>query len=74
MLVVPPVQAALKAAFYEAFRGAVPSQRGLARELGQIEGEMRRTLHPDKANKAVITSCAAGRLGILLTMTVDEAA
>ena len=40
-LVVPPVQMALKAALYEAWRQAGVSQRGLARDLDIAESEVR---------------------------------
>ena len=40
-LVVPPVQIALKAALYEAWREAGISQRRLARNLGVAESEVR---------------------------------
>ena len=43
-LVVPPVQIALKAALYEAWRQAGISQRRLARDLDVAESEVRRML------------------------------
>lgn len=46
VLVVPPVQIALKAAFYEAFRGTGLSRRDLARKLGVAERDARRMLNP----------------------------
>ena len=45
-LVVPPVQIALKAALYEAWRQAGISQRRLARDLDVAESEVRRMLNP----------------------------
>ena len=59
-LVVPPVQIALKAAIYEAWRDAGMSQRRLARELGIAESEVRRILDPEHGTKAAtIDGCLA---------------
>ena len=74
MLVVPPVQTALKAAFYEAFRGTGLSRRGLARRLGVAESEVRRMLNPDHATKAAAIDRALRRLGKRVTVSVDKAA
>ena len=49
-LVNPPVQIALKAALYEAWRQAGISQRRLARDLD--ESELRRMLNPENENAA----------------------
>ena len=73
-LVVPPVPIALKAALYEAFREAGMSQRGLARDLGVAESEVRRMLSPDHATKAATIDRALRRLGKSVTVTVGEAA
>ena len=73
-LVVPPVQTALKAALYEAWRGAGISQRRLARDLDVAESEVRRMLNPDHATKAATIERALRRLGKRLTVTVGEAA
>ena len=73
-LVVPPVPIALKAALYEAFREAGMSQRGLARDLGVAESEVRRMLSPDHATKAATIDRALRRLGKRVTVTVGEAA
>ena len=73
-LVVPPVQTALKAALYEAWRGAGISQRRLARDLDVAESEVRRMLNPDHATKAATIDRALRRLGKRLTVTVGEAA
>ena len=73
-LVVPPVQIALKAALYEAWREAEISQRRLARDLDVAESEVRRMLNPDHATKAATIDRALRRLGKRLTVTVSEAA
>ena len=73
-LVVPPVQVALKAALYEAWREAEISQRRLARDLDVAESEVRRMLNPDHATKAATIDRALRRLGKRLTVTVGEAA
>ena len=46
ILVVPPIQIALKAALYEAFRDGNISQRSLAHDLGIDEIEVQRMLNP----------------------------
>ena len=73
-LVVPPVQIALKAALYEAWRQAGISQRRLARELGIAESEVRRILNPDHGTKAATIDRTLRRLGKHVTVTVGEAA
>ena len=73
-LVVPPVQIALKAALYEAWRQAGSSQRRLARALGVAEGEVRRMLNPEHSTKAATIDRALRRLGKRITVTVGEAA
>ncbi|MCY4431716.1 MAG: type II toxin-antitoxin system HicB family antitoxin [Rhodospirillales bacterium] len=73
-LVVPPVQTALKAALYEAWRDAGISQRRLARDLDVAESEVRRMLNPDHATKAATIDRALRRLGKRLAVTVGEAA
>ena len=73
-MVVPPVQIALKAALYEAWREAGISQRRLARDLDVAESEIRRMLNPDHATKAATIDGALRRLGKRLTVTVGEAA
>ncbi len=73
MLVVPPVMIALKAALYEAFRGTGLSQRGLARELGVAESEVRRMLNPDHATKAAAIDRSLRRLGRSVIVSVGEA-
>ena len=73
-MVVPPVQVALKAALYEAWREAGISQRRLARDLDVAESEIRRMLNPDHATKAATIDGALRRLGKRLTVTVGEAA
>lgn len=74
VLVVPPVQIALKAAFYETFRGTGLSRRGLARKLGVAEGEVRRMLNPDHATRAAAIDRALRRLGRRVIVSVDKAA
>ncbi|MCY4008093.1 MAG: type II toxin-antitoxin system HicB family antitoxin [Rhodobacteraceae bacterium] len=74
ILVVPPVQIALKAALYETFRGTGLSQRGLARRLGVAESEVRRMLNPDHATKAAAIDRALRRLGRRVIVSVDKAA
>ena len=73
-LVVPPVQIALKAALYEAWRQAGISQRGLARDLDVAESEVRRMLNPDHSTKVATIDRALRRLGKRVTVTVGEAA
>ena len=73
-LVVPPVQVALKAALYEAYREAGISQRRLARELDIAESEVRRMLNPEHGTKAATMDRALRRLGKRVTVTVGEAA
>ena len=73
-LVVPPVQIALKAALYEAWREAGISQRRLARNLGVAESEVRRMLNPEHSTKAATIDRALRRLGKRVTVTVGEAA
>ena len=73
-MVVPPVQIALKAALYEAWREAGISQRRLARDLDVAESEVRRMLNPDHATKAATIDRVLRRLGKRLTVTVGEAA
>ena len=73
-LVVPPVQLALKAALYEAWREAGISQRRLARDLDVAESEVRRMLNPEHSTKAETIDRALRRLGKRVTVTVGEAA
>ena len=73
-LVVPPVQIALKAALYEAWRQTGISQRRLARDLDVAESEVRRMLNPEHGTKATTIDRALRRLGKRVTVTVGEAA
>ena len=73
-LVVPPMQIALKAALYDAWRATGMSQRRLARELGVAESEVRRMLNPDHSTKAATIDRVLCRLGKHVTVTVGEAA
>lgn len=73
-MVVPPVQIALKAALYDAWRKAGISRRQFARDLDVAESEVRRMLNPDHATKAATIDRALRRLGKRLTVTVSEAA
>ena len=73
-LVVPPVQIALKAALYEAWREAGISQRRLARDLEVAESEVRRMLNPEHSTKAATMETALRQLGKRVTVTVGEAA
>ena len=73
-LVVPPVQIALKAALYQAYRQAGISQRHLARDLNVAESEVRRMLNPEHSTKAATIDRALCRLGKRVTVTVSEAA
>ena len=73
-MVVPPVQIALKAALYDAWRQAEISRRQFARDLDVAESEVRRMLNPDHATKAATIDRALRRLGKRLTVTVSEAA
>ena len=74
ILVVPPMQTALKAALYDAWRQAGISQRHLARDLHVAESEVRRMLNPEHSTKAATMERALRRLGKRVTVTVDEAA
>lgn len=73
-LVVPPVQIALKAALYEAWREAGISQRHLARNLGVADSEVRRMLNPEHSTEAATMDGALQRLGKRVTLTVAKAA
>ena len=73
-LVIPPLQIALKAALYEAYRQANISQRLLARDLNIAENEVRRMLNPDHATKASTIDAVLHRLGVRISLTVDKAA
>ena len=73
-LVIPPVQIALKAALYDAFRQTGHSQRRLARELAVTESEVRRMLNPEHATKAATIDNALRRLGKCIALTVDRVA
>ena len=74
LLVVPPVQIALKAALCDAWRETGMSQRRLAREPGVAESEVRRMLNPEHDTKAATIDRALCRLGKRATGTVGEAA
>ena len=73
-LVVPPVQVALKAALYEAWRETGISQRRLARDIDVAESEVRRMLNPEHSTKAATIERALHRLGKRVTVTIGEAA
>ena len=73
-LVIPPVQIALKAALYDAYRQTGHSQRRLARELGVNESELRRMLNPEHATKAATIDNALRQLGKRIALTVDRVA
>ena len=73
-LIVPPVQIALKAALYEAWRQAGISQRRLARELDIAESEVRRMLDPEHGTRAATMDRALRRLGKRITVSVGEVA
>ena len=73
-LVIPPVQIALKAALYKAWRQAGMSQRRFARGLGIAESEVRRMLNPEHNTKAATIERALQRLGKRVTVTIGEAA
>ena len=73
-LVIPPVQIALKAALYEAWREAGISQRRLARDLDVGESEVRRMLNPEHSTKAATIDRALRILGKRVTVTVGKAA
>ena len=73
-LVVAPVQIALKAALYEAWREAGVSQRRLAHDLDIAESELRRMLDPDHGTRAATIDRALRRLGKRVTVSVGRAA
>ena len=73
-LVAPPVQIALKAALYEAWREAGISQRRLARDLDIAESEVRRMLNPDHNTRAATMDRALRSLGKRVTVSIGEAA
>ena len=71
-LVVPPVQIALKAALYEAWRETGISQRRFARELEVAESEVRRMLNPEHSTKAATIDHALRRLGKQASVSVGR--
>ncbi|MYD98552.1 MAG: type II toxin-antitoxin system HicB family antitoxin [Gammaproteobacteria bacterium] len=71
-LVVPPVQIALKAALYEAWRETGISQRRFARELEVAESEVRRMLNPEHSTKAATIDRALRRLGKRASVSVGK--
>ena len=71
-LVVPPVQIALKAALYDAFRQTGYSKRRLARDLDVTESEVRRMLNPAHATKAATMDNALLRLGKRVALSVGR--
>ena len=73
-IVVPPVQVALKAALYDAYRNAGISQRQLARDLHVAESAVRRMLNPDHPTTAATIDEALRHLGKRITVTVTDAA
>ncbi|MCY4349688.1 MAG: type II toxin-antitoxin system HicB family antitoxin [Thiotrichales bacterium] len=73
-LIAPPVQIALKAALYKAWRQAGISQRQLARDLDVAESEVRRMLNPEHGTRAATIDRALHRLGKRVTVTVCEVA
>ncbi len=73
-LVIPPVQIALKAALYDAYRQTGHSKRHLARDLAVTESEVRRMLNPEHATKTATIDDALRRLGKRIALTVDRVA
>ena len=73
-LVIPPVQIALKAALYDAYRQTGHSKRRLARDLAVTESEVRRMLNPEHATKAAAIDDALRRLGKRIALIVDRVA
>ena len=73
-LVVPPLQIALKAALYEAYRQTNLSQRRLARDLSVAESEVRRMLNLDHATKTSTIDAVLRQLGTYVSLTVGKAA
>ncbi len=69
-LVDPPVQIALKAALYEAWRQAGISQRRLARDLDVAESKVRPMLNAEHSTKAAMIDHALQRLDKHVTVTV----
>ncbi len=69
-LVIPPVQIALKAALYDAYRQTGHSKRRIARDLAVTESEVRRMLNPEHATKAATIDDALRRLGKRIALTV----
>lgn len=74
LMVVPPIQIALKAALYETFRKSGMSQRHFARQLNVAETEVRRMLNPGHATKAAAIERALRHLGKHVSLSVGEAA
>lgn len=74
LMVVPPIQIALKAALYESFRESAMSQRHFARQLNVAETEVRRMLNPGHATKAAAIERALRHLGKHVSLIVGEAA
>ena len=73
-VVVPPVQIALKAALYAAWRETGISRRRLARDLDIAESEVRRMLDPDHGTKAATMDRALRQPGKRASVTVGAAA
>ena len=73
-LVDPPVQIALKAALYKAWRQARISQRRLARDLDVGESEVRRMLNPNHNTRAATFDRALRRLWKRVTVTDEKPA
>lgn len=71
-VVVPPVQIALKAALYTAFRDAAMSQRSFALDLDIAESDVQRMLNPDHATTAAIMDRALRRLGKDVSVMIGE--
>ena len=73
-LIDPPVQMALKAILYQAWRETRMTQRGLAHEFGVAESEVRRLFNPELSTRAATIEHALIWLEKRVTVTIDEAA
>ena len=73
-LVVPPVQIALKAALYDAWRGTGISQRRLARETRSRRERGAAHVESEHSTNAAAIDRALCWLGKRVTVTVGEAA
>lgn len=73
VLVHPPLQIALKAALYDAFREAGASTRRFAKDLAVAESDVERMLNPAHATKTGVLDDALRHLGKEPSVVVHDA-